>query len=383
MQLFIPKETCPDETRVPVIPMTVSKLIKLGAEVVVESGLGTAIHISDDEFRATGATIASDRKATFSTTDVVLRLGKPPLQEVALMKRGAIHVSYLDPFNQHDLVHALTAAGVSAVSMEMIPRTTVAQKMDALSSQANLGGYVAVMLAANSSPLVFPMMMTPSGTIRPARVFIIGVGVAGLQAIATAKRLGASVFAFDTRPIVEEQVKSLGAKFVKVDLGETGQTAQGYAKELTPEQLEKQRTAMAEQCAEADIVITTAQLFGHKAPVIITTAMVEKMRAGSVVVDMAVEGGGNVECSRLGEEVDVRGVKVIGYANLPGRVARTASQMYSNNLGNFVEHFWDKESRALKMDPKDPLMQGCLITHDGEICHETIRTLLQASPLKS
>lgn len=383
MQLFFPKETCPDEARVPVIPATVSKLVKIGAEIIVESGLGTTVHISDDEFRAAGATIATDRKTALSTADLVLRLRKPPLEEVAQMKRGAIHVSYLDPFNQHDLVHALAAAGVSAVSMEMIPRTTVAQKMDALSSQANLGGYVAVMLAASSSPLVFPMMMTPSGTIRPARVFVIGVGVAGLQAIATAKRLGASVFAFDTRPVVEEQVKSLGAKFVKVDLGETGQTAQGYARELTAEQLEKQRAAMAEQCAEADIVITTAQVFGRKAPVIVTTAMVEKMRAGSVVVDMAVEGGGNVECSRLGEEAVVRGVKVLGYANLPGRVARTASQMYSNNLGNFVEHFWDKESSALKVDPQDPLMQGCLITHGGEICHETIRTLLQATPLKS
>ncbi len=383
MQFFIPKETSTDETRVSVIPVTISKLVKLGAKICVETGLGTPIHISDDDYLAAGATIATDRKAALSTADAVLRLRKPPLDEIAAMKRGALHVSYLDPFNQHELVHALAAAGVSAVSMEMIPRTTVAQKMDALSSQANLGGYVAVMLAASSSPLVFPMMMTPSGTIRPARVFVIGVGVAGLQAIATAKRLGASVFAFDTRPVVEEQVKSLGAKFVKVDLGETGQTAQGYAKELTAEQLEKQRAAMAEQCAEADIVITTAQVFGRKSPVIMTTAMVEKMRAGSVVVDMAVEGGGNVECSRLGEEVDVRGVKVLGYANLPGRVARTASQMYSNNLGNFVEHFWDKESSSLKVDPKDSLMQGCLITHSGEICHENIRTLLQATPLKS
>ena len=378
MQIFFPKETYKDEPRVSVIPATAGRLVKLGAKVAVEAALGGTVHFSDDEFRAAGAEIVTERSAALSSADVVLRLRKPQISEVPLLKRGAIHVSYLDPFNDHDLVHALAAAGVSAVSMEMIPRTTIAQKMDALSSQANLGGYVAVMLAANRSPHVFPMMMTPSGTIRPARVLIIGVGVAGLQAIATAKRLGAAVFAFDTRPVVEEQVKSLGAKFVKVDLGEMGQTAQGYAKELTVEQLEKQRQAMTEQCIEADIVITTAQVFGRKAPVIITTTMVEKMRAGSVIVDMAVEGGGNVECSRLGEEVDVRGVKVLGHANLPGRVARTASQMYANNLYNLVEHFWDKEKSSLKVDPKDSLMQGCLITHGGEVCHETIHNLLQA-----
>ena len=234
----------------------------------------------------------------------MLRLRPPPAADIAQLKRGAIHVSYLDPFNEHALVQSLADAGVSAVSMEMIPRSTLAQKMDALSSQASIGGYVAVILAANSSPQLFPMMMTPAGTIRPARVFVIGVGVAGLQAIATAKRLGAAVSAFDTRPVVEEQVKSLGAKFIKVDLGETGQTAQGYAKELTPEQLAKQREAMAAECAEADIVITTAQVFGRKAPVIVTTAMVEKMRPGSVIVDMAIETGGNVERARLGEEVD-------------------------------------------------------------------------------
>jgi NAD(P) transhydrogenase subunit alpha len=224
------------------------------------------------------------------------------------------------------------------------------------------------------------MMSTPSGTIAPAKVFIIGVGVAGLQAIATAKRLGAVVEAFDTRPVVEEQVKSLGAKFVKVDLGDTGQTAQGYAKELTPEQLDKQREVMAQRCAQADLVITTAQVFGRKAPRIVTTAMVQGMKPGSVVVDMAVETGGNVECSKLGEEVIVNDVRVLGFRNLPGRVPRVASEMYSNNLGNLLEHFWDKEAKSFKLDPENDILKHCLVTHRGEVTNETLRNLVASQP---
>ena len=377
MRIFIPKECHPGETRAPVVPATIARLVKLGAEVAIEPSLGASIHYSDEDYRPAGASIAADRAAALSGADLVLRLRPPPPADIARLKRGAIHVSYLDPFHEHALVRSLAEAGVSAVSMEMIPRSTLAQKMDALSSQASIGGYVAVILAADSSPHLFPMMMTPAGTIRPARVFVVGVGVAGLQAIATAKRLGAAVSAFDTRPVVEEQVKSLGAKFIKVDLGETGQTEQGYAKELTPEQLSKQREAMAAECAEADIVITTAQVFGRKAPVIVTTAMVEKMRPGSIIVDMAIETGGNVEPARLGEEVDFGGVRILGHANLPGRVARTSSQMYSNNLGSFVEHFWDKDAKALRIDPADAILSGCLITHGGAIVHETIRKLIQ------
>ncbi len=213
------------------------------------------------------------------------------------------------------------------------------------------------------------MMTTPAGTIRPAKVFIIGVGVAGLQAIATAKRLGAHVEAFDTRPVVEEQVKSLGARFVKIDLGETGQTAQGYAKELTAEQLDIQRRAMAEHCAAADIVITTAQVFGRRAPRIVTAEMVRGMTPGSVVVDLAVESGGNVEGSVADEEVDVNGVKLLGIANLPGRVARAASEMYSSNVGNFIEHFWDKAAGGFRLNLENELLKGCLLTHDGRIVH--------------
>lgn len=222
-------------------------------------------------------------------------------------------------------------------------------------------------------------MMTPSGTITPAHVFIIGVGVAGLQAIATAKRLGARVEAFDTRPVVEEQVQSLGGKFIKIDLGETGQTKDGYAKALTPEQLEKQQQGMAKICAKADIVITTAQLFGRKAPVIITKDMIAQMKPGSIIVDMAVESGGNVEGSKVDEEVDIHGVRILGFGNLPGRVAVHASQMYSSNLVSFIETFWDEEAKTFNLKLEDEILKGCLITHNGEIVNETIKGLRNGS----
>ena len=242
-------------------------------------------------------------------------------------------------------------------------------------------GYVAVLLGANRLDRIFPMMMTPAGTIPPAKVFIIGVGVAGLQAIATAKRLGAVVEAFDTRPVVEEQVKSLGAKFVKVDLGlgEGGQTAQGYAQELTPEQLAMQREVMAQRCAQADLVITTAQVFGRKAPVIVTKAMVEKMKPGAIIVDMAVESGGNVECSRPDEDIVVNGVKIIGWRNLAGRVPRAASSMYSSNLANLVDHFWDREKKTFRLDPAHDILRECLVTHGGSIVNERLRSLANAA----
>lgn len=259
--------------------------------------------------------------------------------------------------------------------MELIPRTTKAQKMDALSSQASLGGYVAVIVAADRLNKIFPMMMTPSGTIAPSKVFVIGAGVAGLQAIATAKRLGARVEAFDTRPIVEEQVQSLGAKFIKVDLGETGETKDGYAKALTQEQIDKQRDVMAKHCAQSDVVITTAQVFGKKAPIIITDDMIKGMKPGSLIVDLAVETGGNVEGSKLGEEIDSGGVRIIGLENLPGNVAVHASQMYSSNLGSLLSEFWDDESKSFKMDLEDEIIQGCLVTHQGSLFCETIKNI--------
>jgi len=377
MKIAVMKETHPGENRVPLIPATAEKLVKLGAEVEIETGLGLTCRFTDADYQKVGATVNQNREALLQSADIILRLRKPPLAEIALMKKGAIHISYLDPFNEPELVAGMQEASISAVSLEMLPRTTIAQKMDVLSSQANLGGYVAVILAAEQLDKIFPMMTTPAGTIKPARVFIIGVGVAGLQAIATARRLGARVEAFDTRPVVEEQVKSLGAKFVKIDLGETGQTKDGYAKQLTPEQLRKQKEGMAKACAQADVVITTAQLFGRPAPRIVDRAMLAGMQPGSVVIDMAVETGGNVEGSEVDKVNEIEGVKVVGLANLPGRVALTASQMYSANLGNFVEHFWDKEKKAFNLKLDDELIKGAMVTHAGGLFSETYKSIMK------
>ncbi len=269
----------------------------------------------------------------------------------------------------------MAEAGLSVISMEMVPRVTRAQKMDALTSQASLAGYVAAILAASHLDGIFPMMMTAAGTITPARVFVIGAGVAGLQAIATAKRLGARVEAYDTRPVVEEQVRSLGARFLKIDLGETGQTKEGYARALTEEQVRRQREAMMRSCAQADVVITAAQVFGRKAPVLVTAEMLRAMRNGSVVVDMAVENGGNVEGARFNEITRVGGVQLIGLANLPGRVPVHASQMYSANLAALLEAFWRPDERRVALDLEDEILRSCLLAHGGKIVNPTVAAL--------
>jgi len=372
MRIGAIKETSPGELRVALIPASASKLVKLGAQVVIEAGLGQTIGASDDDYKKAGAEI-SNREDILSSSDILLRVRKPSADDVGKLKKNSIHISFLDPFNERELVNQLAQSHISAISVEMIPRTTLAQKMDALSSQANLAGYVTVILAAERSTKIFPMLMTPAGTISPARVFIIGAGVAGLQAIATAKRLGARVDAFDTRPVVKEQVQSLGGKFVEIDLGETGQTAQGYAKALTPEQLEKQRVGMAKVCSQCDVVITTAQLFGRKAPIVVTKDMVAQMKPGSIIVDMAVESGGNVEGSKLNEEVTTEnGVRIIGLGNLPSRVTVHASQMYASNLANIIEHYWNTDEKTFKLDPNDEIIKGCLITHGGTIVNGQI-----------
>ena len=375
MQIGVLKETHPGEKRVAVIPDTVKKLVKLGADVTVEAALGHGSGFADEEYAEAGAAVSADRDGMLAQADIVLRIRKPEADEVGKLNQGCIHISYLDPFNEGELVDALAQQGVSAISMEMIPRTTLSQKMDALSSQANLAGYVAVMMAANSLDRLLPMMMTPAGTIKPAKVFVIGAGVAGLQAIATAKRLGAKVTAFDTRPVVAEQVRSVGAKFLEIDLGETGQTKDGYARELAPEQIEIQRQGQKAAIAESDIVITTAQVFGRKAPVLVTTDMVEAMQPGSVIVDMAAETGGNVEGSVAGQEVNVNGVTIIGQGNWPNFVCRDASQMYSSNLFNMVNEYWDKENKSFALDRENEIIKGCLITHGGAIVNETIKNL--------
>ncbi|MBT5134118.1 MAG: NAD(P) transhydrogenase subunit alpha, partial [Halieaceae bacterium] len=314
MRIVIPRESVAGERRTSATPETVKKMIRLGADVAIESGAGDAVGYNDSLYSELGAEIVSDRAALMGSADMVLRLRKPEPADIDMMKPGCIHVSYLDPFNERDLIKTLAAKEITAVSMEMIPRSTRSQKMDALSSQANLAGYVAVMLAAAQLPSIFPMLMTPAGTLKPAKIFIIGAGVAGLQAIATAKRLGGRVTAFDTRPVVAEQVQSLGGKFLEIDLGDTGQTADGYAKELTPEQVELQRQAQKSVIADSDVVITTAQVFGRKPPVLVTRDMIEGMAPGAVIVDMAAETGGNVEGSVPNETVVVDGVTIVGTA---------------------------------------------------------------------
>ncbi len=372
MNIAIPREDHPGETRVALIPEHVARLVKAGAEISIESGLAQTLQIADQAYTDAGAKLLDDRVALLQHADVVLRIRKPNVEDVAHLRDGCIYVSLLDPFNERQLIDTFVTKGISAISMEMIPRMTRAQKMDVLSSQANLAGYVAVIIAAERIQKIFPMMMTPAGTIAPSRVFVIGAGVAGLQAIATAKRLGARVEAFDTRPVVEEQVKSLGARFVKIDLGETGQTKDGYAKALTDEQLQKQREAMAKVCAASDVVITTAQLFGRKAPLIITEDMVDGMQKGSVIVDLAVESGGNVAGSQADKEVDVNGVRIIGLANLPGRVAVHASQMFSSNLFNLVDEFWNTDEKRFELNFDDEIIKGCVITHQGKIVNQLI-----------
>ena len=379
MQIGVVKETWPGEVRTSMVPANVAKLIKTGFSVVIEKNAGEASGFADTAYEDAGARVESDRGAILGSSQVLLGVRKFELAELDSIKKDTVCISFLDPYNEKDLVEAMATAGLTAMSMEMVPRSTRAQKMDALSSQANLAGYVTVIQAASYSPKILPMMMTPAGTIAPARVFVIGAGVAGLQAIATAKRLGAKVEAFDTRPVVAEQVRSLGGKFVEIDLGDVGQTEQGYAKELTAEQLELQKEGQKKVIAESDIVITTAQLFGRAAPVLVTKDMIEGMRPGSVIVDMAVESGGNVEGSVAGEVVEVNGVKIVGQSNLPGEVANNASQMYSNNLTNLLQEFWNEESGALELDPEDDIVMSCVITRSGTVVNEALQSIYKGN----
>lgn len=371
--ISVPNETCTTDQRTAMTPANAAKLVRSGADVRVETGLGSGCGFSDEQYCEAGAKIAAERQALFSEADIVLRIHKPSPAEIAQMKRGALHVSYLDPFHEQGLIESLRDRQVTSISMEMIPRSTRAQKMDALSSQASLAGYVMLIQAANQLNRILPMMMTPSGTIKPAKVFVIGAGVAGLQAIATAKRLGARVTAFDTRAVVAEQVESLGASFLRIDLGETGQTEDGYARQLTAEQLSRQRQGQADEIAKSDIVITTAQVFGRKPPVLVTSDMIRSMPPGSVIVDMAAETGGNVEGSVAGQIVAIDGVILIGSGNWSGRVCRDASDMYSNNLFNLITEYWDPDQKSFGLDLDDDILSGCVITHAGEIVNATIR----------
>ena len=351
-------------------PETIQKIIDLpGVTVSFESGIGNGINISDQTFIDLGLK-AGSRDECLSQGNFIITPSPLTIDESTKIQSGSTVLGMLNPFYAGDELKALNQSKINVVSMEFIPRITRAQKMDVLSSQANLAGYAAVLEAAQHLSSALPMMMTAAGTLKPARVFVIGVGVAGLQAIATAKRLGARVEAFDTRDVVEEQVKSLGAKFVKIDLGDTGQTDQGYAKELTPEQIAKQKDLQSLVCERSDIVITTAQIFGRPAPKIIDESTIKKMKPGSVVLDMAVETGGNVEGSIVDEVVNVNGVKVVGVSYLASRVSSHASFALSNNIINWVTDFYDDESNGINFDFDDEVIQSSVLAYEGKILNE-------------
>ena len=358
------------EKRCAATPSSAQRLVKKGATLLLEAGAGVHSGYSDKEYEDVGVAVIDDVNDALSTADMLVAVNKPTDAQLALMKKGAIVVGHLDPFFQQPLIESIAEKGLTAISVEMIPRSSRAQKMDALSSQASLAGYVMVMQAANKLPSILPMMMTPSGTIKPAKVFIIGAGVAGLQAIATAKRLGANVLAYDTRPVVAEQVESLGGKFLKIDIGETGQTKDGYAKELTEEQKAKQQEAQRDAIADSDIVITTAQLFGRKPPVLISKDTLALMKPGSVVVDMAATSGGNVEGSVADEVVIKNGVKIIGISNLASSVSNHASLALSNNFNHWITDFFNKEDSSINFDFDDEIIKSSVIVFNSKILNE-------------
>lgn len=377
MKIAILKERRAHERRVAVTPEVVKKLIAKGAEVVIESTAGIASRITDEAFEAAGATLLSDPAAVVAGAGVLLKVQRPllagegELDELALMDKGALLLSVLAPYNAPASVAAYADAGVTAIAMELVPRITRAQTMDVLSSQANLAGYRAVLEAAFEYERAMPMMMTAAGTIAPAKVMILGAGVAGLQAIATARRLGAIVSATDVRPAAKEQVESLGAKFVMVDSEEmaNAETAGGYAREMSDDFKKKQNALVAATLAKQDIAICTALIPGRKAPTLITDEMVAAMRPGSIIVDLAVEQGGNCTLSRPGEVVDADGVSIIGYYNMPARIAADASSLYARNLFAFVEPHINTETRELDLNWDDEIVVASLLTRDGAVVH--------------
>jgi H+-translocating NAD(P) transhydrogenase subunit alpha len=387
MKISIPKERRPHERRVAATPDTVKRLVSQGFEVVVETGAGEGAAFPDDAFRAAGASIAPDAGAALGAGDIVLKVQRPliggegGLDELAPMRRGAALIGLLQPLQYPAEAEAYAKAGIAAFAMELVPRITRAQSMDVLSSQSNLAGYKAVLDAAAEFGRAFPMMMTAAGTIPPARVLVMGAGVAGLQAIATARRLGAIVSATDVRLAAKEQVESLGASFLAVDLEamKAMETAGGYAKEMGEDFARRQREHVTEALKKTDVVICTALVPGRKAPVLITAAMVGAMKPGSVIVDLAVEQGSNCEGSRLGEvAVSTNGVRIVGHANVPSRIAVDASQLYAKNLLNFLAVLVDKD-KALKIDTADEIVKATLLTKDGAVVHPQLATSAPAA----
>jgi NAD(P) transhydrogenase subunit alpha len=379
MKIAVPRERTPGERRVALVPDTVAKFVKAGLSVAVEHDAGASAGFADAAYEAAGASIAADAAAAVSGAAIVVRVGRPADAELDALARGTMVVGFLAPLGDPRSVEGYAARGLTALSMDAIPRTTKAQAMDALSSQANIGGYKAALIAALALPKFFPMLTTAAGTIKPAKALIIGAGVAGLQAIATCRRLGAVVTAYDTRPVVKEQVQSLGAKFLEIDVGESGEGSGGYARELSPEAIEKQRLGMIRAIGAADVVITTAAVPGRKAPILITKDAVAAMAAGSVIVDLAAETGGNCELTVSGETiVSTNGVTIVGTTNLPSTVATDASALYSKNVQTLLEYFI--RDGAIVLDMSDEIIAGTTLVHGGTIVHKpTLDALAKGS----
>jgi len=379
--IAVPKEILPGENRVATIPDVVSKLIKTGFEVIVEKDAGLNAGFTDENYIKHGAKIIQDTAELYASADIVLKVQRPidhqqlNKHELDLMKEGTLLITFLYPLIHVDLAKKCAEKGIDVISMDMIPRTTLAQKMDALSSQANLAGYKSVLMAANHLGKIFPLMMTAAGTISPAKVVIMGAGVAGLQALGTAKRLGAVVEVSDIRPAVKEEVQSLGGRFIEVETDENMQDADGYAKEASPEFLQKQKEVIFKHVTEADIVITTALIPGKKSPILVTQEMVKNMRPGSVVLDMATEFGGNCEISEKGKTVKKYGVTIIGEPNIPSLVATHASEMYSKNVLNLLTHISKAGQVELKLE--DEIVKGSLITYKKEVINQRVKDLLK------
>jgi NAD(P) transhydrogenase subunit alpha len=376
MKLAVLKETAKDETRVAATPESVKKFKGLGLDVTVQAGAGAAARIADADYAAAGAAIVADAGTALDGADIVLKVRAPSDAEIGQLKKGAVVAALLAPHTEKDAIGKLAGQGVVAFAMEFLPRISRAQSMDVLSSQANLAGYKAVIDAAAQFGRAMPMMMTAAGTIAPARVLVMGVGVAGLQAIATAKRLGAIVSATDVRPATKEQVESLGGTFVAVmdEEFKNAQTAAGYAKPMSPEYQAKQAALIAETIKKQDIVITTALIPGRKAPILVTEEMIKTMKPGSVIVDLAAEQGGNTPLTRANEVIEVHGVTIMGYTNLPGRLAVDSSSLYARNLFNFVSLLVDKKNGLIAIDWNDEIVKGAALTKDGEIIHPALKS---------
>ncbi|MEE2761353.1 MAG: Re/Si-specific NAD(P)(+) transhydrogenase subunit alpha [Pseudomonadota bacterium] len=379
MKVGVPKERREGESRVAVSPDSIKKLIQLGFDVSVETGAGENASFSDDSFYSAGATIAENAETVLGDADLVLKVRAPMSaandeDEISKIKPAAMVIAHMSALSEPDDVRVMAAAGLTGFAMDLMPRITRAQSMDVLSSQSNLAGYKAVLDAASELGRAFPMMMTAAGTIAPAKVFIMGVGVAGLQAIATAKRLGAVVTATDVRPVTKEQVESLGGKFLEVDadMENEAQTEGGYAKEMPPEYFEKQKAVVAEHIKKQDVVITTALIPGRPAPVLVDNTMVDSMLYGSVIVDLATEEGGNCSLSEAGKVVKVGGVTIIGHTNVAGRLAEDASSLFAKNLINFLTPLVDAETKVMNIDWNDEIIQGTLVCKDGKVVHPAL-----------